>query len=223
MINIAIAGANGRMGQLIMHAVENNPEFKLIAKLTRTSIQLPGKNNGQVDIVLIDFTIPEATLIHLNMALQYGYPMVIGTTGFTEAQKHTLKAAAQKIPIVFSPNMSLGMNVNYKVLALAEKLLKNKADMAILDMHHKHKKDAPSGSALRMAEVMSSDIPITSMRLGENIGSHTAFFSLEGETLEIIHRATDRTAFAKGALQAAKWVLHQAPGLYDMQDVLEFK
>ncbi|HEV2523645.1 MAG TPA: dihydrodipicolinate reductase C-terminal domain-containing protein, partial [Gammaproteobacteria bacterium] len=137
--------------------------------------------------------------------------------------------AAQIIPIVFSPNMSVGVNIMYKLLAFAANLLKEhagvSADVAIVDIHHQHKKDAPSGTALRMAEVIrnaASDpsINLSSVRLGDIIGEHSALFALAGERIEITHKATNRSLFAMGALQAAKWVVSQEPGLYDMQDVL---
>lgn len=217
MINIALGGSTGRMGQLLKKAIEQDTETQL-------------KDVIEPIDVFIDFSVPSATLEYLEVCLNRSCAMVIGTTGLNESQKAVLKKASNHIPIVFSPNMSIGINVCYKLLDLASKILKDhQADIGISDIHHKHKKDAPSGTALRMGEVISkargqtlpeSGIQITSQRIGEVMGDHTVLFALPNEQIEITHKANDRLLFALGALKAAKWVKDKPPNLYDMQDVL---
>lgn len=231
MIHIAVGGARGRMGQLIIQTMKEDRDTILSTEIVRSDLNHYARLGESPIDVWIDFTTPGATLNHVEICAQRGYSMVIGTTGFSVEQRQQIQEAAQKIPIVLSPNMSLGINLSFKLLELAAATLKDQAEIAILDIHHKHKKDAPSGTALKMAEVLqiargttsdlgTSKIDISSLRLGDTIGEHTTLFALEGECLEIRHKATDRLAFAKGALQAAKWIMHKGPGLYDMQDVL---
>ena len=234
MIAIAVGGARGRVSQLILQAIEADTDLSLAASISRSDENPHLKAITTPIDVFIDFTTPEATLEYLAICQERRYPMVIGTTGFSELEKVKIAHAAQIIPIVFSPNMSVGVNIMYKLLALAANLLvgadrSNRpgvaTDIAIVDIHHQHKKDAPSGTALRMAEVIrnaASDptINLSSVRLGDTIGEHSALFALAGERIEITHKATNRLLYAMGALQAAKWVVSQAPGLYDMQDVL---
>lgn len=230
MIHVAVGGARGRMGQLIIQAMKEDRDTILSTEIVRSDLNHYARLGESPIDVWIDFTTPAATLNHVEICAQRGYSMVIGTTGFSVEERRQIQEAAKKIPIVLSPNMSLGINLSYKLLELAAATLKNQAEIAILDIHHKHKKDAPSGTALRMAEVIRNamdigsdqedNIDISSLRLGDTIGEHTTLFALEGERLEIRHKATDRFAFAKGALQAAKWIMHQEPGLYNMQDVL---
>lgn len=232
MIAIAVGGARGRISQFIIQAIEANKDCLLVAKISRSdpSSRLDALNTP-VD-VFIDFTTPAATLEYLEICQACKYPMVIGTTGFSEVEKVKIAHAAQIIPIVFSPNMSIGVNISYQILALTASLLKKHAgiaaDVSITDIHRKDKKDAPSGTALRMAEVIRNasanykkqKINISSVRLGDTIGEHSAVFALPGEQIEITHKASDRSLYAMGALQAAKWIVNQEPGLYDMQDVL---
>jgi 4-hydroxy-tetrahydrodipicolinate reductase len=234
MIAIAVGGARGRVSQLILQAIEADTDLSLAASISRSDESRHLKTMTTPIDVFIDFTTPAATLEYLAICQERRYPMVIGTTGFSELEKVKIAHAAQIIPIVFSPNMSVGVNIMYKLLALAANLLvgadrSNRpgvaTDIAIVDIHHQHKKDAPSGTALRMAEVIrnaASDptINLSSVRLGDTIGEHSALFALAGERIEITHKATNRLLYAMGALQAAKWVVSQAPGLYDMQDVL---
>ncbi len=236
MIHIAVSGAHGRMGQLIVKAVEADKNMKLAGKIIRTdpisTKEVFSPKKVPLD-VLIDFAPPEAVLEHLAFALQHNTRMVIGTTGFTEDQKNQIKIAAKKIPIVCAPNMSIAVNVAYKLLDIAANLLTDKADIAITDLHHKNKKDAPSGTALHMAEIMersflkrgnkNSNVAMASLRLGNATGEHKVLFSLDGETLEITHRALDPSAYVRGAIEAAKWLMQQKPDLYDMQDVLDLK
>jgi 4-hydroxy-tetrahydrodipicolinate reductase len=230
MIAIAVGGAHGRVNQLILQAIEADKDFSLAASISRSDPSRHLKAMTAPIDVFIDFTTPVATLEHLRTCQERRYPMVIGTTGFSELEKVKIAHAAQIIPIVFSPNMSIGVNITYKLLALAANLLvgadrSNRPDVAIVDIHHQHKKDAPSGTALRMAEVIRNaasnpTVNLSSVRLGDIIGEHSALFALAGERIEITHKATNRSLYAIGALQAAKWVVSQESGLYDMQDVL---
>jgi 4-hydroxy-tetrahydrodipicolinate reductase len=226
MIQVAVVGARGRIGRLIVEAVKQDQETHLCAELSRATNHSLLHATAPIDIV-IDFTAPVATLAHLKICQDQGYGMVIGTTGFTKAEQTEISKAAKDIPIVFSPNMSIGVNVSFKLLEVAASILQGKADVAILDLHHKHKQDAPSGTALKMAEIIKNAsgakitaLEMSSARVGEVVGDHSILFVLNGERLEIIHRATDRALFAKGAIHATKWLVDQKPGLYDMQDVL---
>lgn len=194
--------------------------------------------------VIVDFTTPEATMEILAGAEHKKIPMVIGTTGISDGQKKTLARASRAIPIVMSPNMSLGVNLMFRIAAEAAGALGNGYDVEILEAHHRMKKDAPSGTALRLAEDVagalkrelkkvavyqrkgfigerkSSEIGIQVIRGGDIVGDHTVLFAGPGERLEITHRATSREAFARGALAAARWIVKQRPGLYDMRHVL---
>jgi len=229
MIKVVVGGAKGRVNQFILQAIEADKEVSLVASLSRSDPHTQLNALKMPVDVFIDFTTPTATLEFLEICEKRKYPMVIGTTGFSELEKVKIAHASRTIPIVFSPNMSVGINISYQLLALAAKLLKEQAgitpDVAIVDIHHQHKKDAPSGTALRMADVIrstshDSKVSLSSVRLGDTIGEHSALFALAGERIEITHKATNRSLYAAGALQAAKWVVNQAPGLYDMQDVL---
>lgn len=225
MIRIALSGANGRMGMAIREAIALDQSFSLVAELTRDSGLTPLENNPEV---LIDFTTPSATLEYLEACKKRDLPMVIGTTGFTSAEKDILIAASQRLPIVFSPNMSVGVNISLVVLDRITEILGKNTSVLLKETHHKHKKDKPSGTALQMATVINDRAgktviapgDIESLRLEELIGVHSATFCLAGESLEVTHRASDRLIFANGALTAARWLIHQNPGLYDMKDVL---
>jgi 4-hydroxy-tetrahydrodipicolinate reductase len=217
VIQIALTGVRGRMGQLIAKAIEEDKN---------TTLVLNEKEATKCD-VFIDFTAPMATLEYLKIACALKVPLVIGTTGFTPAEKNSMAEASSLIPIVYSPNMSIGMNLVYQLLRTATDVLKERASVGIIDIHHRHKKDAPSGTALRMVEVIQEagqareQIQVSSLRLGEGSGTHQALFSWAGEEIEIIHRAANRDCFAEGALEAAKWIIGKPPGLYGMQDVLK--
>lgn len=178
--------------------------------------------------VMIDFTAPEATVAHVQLAQRLGKPLVIGTTDLSAEQQATLKAAAQKIAIVFSPNMSIGVNVLFELAALAAQRLGKGYDVEVVEAHHKHKKDAPSGTAKRLAEVLAqargqeaSAIPVHAVRAGDIVGDHTIMLAGPAERLELTHRAHSRDVFAQGALRAAAFVTAQRAGLYDMSHVLQ--
>ena len=230
MINIGLAGAEGRVGQLVIKAIDEDENYFLAAKFVQNFD--PQNISKSIDVI-IDFSAVEAVNKHLKICLDNNYRYVLGVTGISQEQKHLLIEASKKIPIVFAPNMSIGMNITFKILELTENILKKlpEHEVALLDFHHKHKKDAPSGTALKMAEVINSvsdrkiDVKtaISSIRAGDTIGEHSAIFTLAGERIEITHRSTNRSLYAKGALQAAKWIIDKKPGLYDMQDVLELK
>jgi 4-hydroxy-tetrahydrodipicolinate reductase len=226
MIRIALTGANGRMGQSITQAIANDQETSLVLKMYRTTaIEILKHHQGLMD-VLIDFSLPFATLEYLKIACDLKIPLVIGTTGFSEKEKALIKAASSTIPIVFSPNMSIGINLMYRLLAMSAKTLKDRGEVGIIDIHHRHKKDAPSGTAKEMAAVLEAvihnpdQISMASLRVGDQSGTHQALFSWEGETLEITHRSSDRQGYALGSILAAKWILGKPPKLYNMQDVL---
>ena len=182
---------------------------------------------GRGDVV-IEFTTPEATLAHVQVAQTQRKPMVIGTTGLSEAQVGQLRAAAKAIPIVFSPNMSPGVNVLFELAQRAAERLGPSYDVEVLESHHRQKKDAPSGTAKRLAELLAavrkqpaSSVPVHAIRAGDIIGDHTVVLAGPAERLELTHRAQSREVFARGALRAAQFVHSQPPGLYDMSHVLK--
>ncbi|OOG23344.1 4-hydroxy-tetrahydrodipicolinate reductase, partial [Thioalkalivibrio denitrificans] len=194
--------------------------------------------------VLIDFTRPEGTLAHLEICRKAGRAMVIGTTGFSEEQKQVIRDAAKEIPLVFAPNMSVGVNLCLKLLDLAARVLGDDVDIEVIEAHHRHKVDAPSGTALRMGEVVAEalgrdlaacaiygreghtgerdpkTIGFETIRAGDIVGEHTVMFAGAGERVEITHKASSRMTFARGAVRAAGWLSGRPAGLYDMQDVL---
>lgn len=264
MIKVIVAGAAGRMGQRIVHMVRENPEVKLVGAMERPghpalnqdaglvaglgSLGVPilpsvESIEGNVD-VLIDFTSPEATMSHLRAASGRGFAMVIGTTGIGGDMLAEVKSLTRKIACVMAPNMSVGVNVMFKLAGEMARILGPDYDMEILEAHHRFKKDAPSGTAVRLAQILASsagrdlervgvyarkgmigertreEIGIQTWRAGDITGEHTVMFGGIGERLELIHRAHNRDNFAKGAVRAAVWVVKQPPGLYDMQDVL---
>lgn len=259
MIKIAVGGAEGRMGQCVSQLILQDPETELVAKLTRPTnnvvknqnelIRNNSSESEQAIInrlasfippncnILIDFTNPIVALQHLEFCRERALGMVIGVTGFTAEQKAIIQAAAKNIPIVFAPNMSIGVNISFKLLNIAaqilnKKILNNTVGVAIQEIHHKYKKDAPSGTALKMGEIIAdawgqslqeAEINFASARVGEVMGDHSVLFALNGEQIEIKHKTESRTIFATGALLAAKWLHHQPSGLYDMQDVLGLK
>lgn len=235
MTKIIVIGAAGKMGERIIANASRDSGLKVIG-----GTELPGSpavgKNGIVDSlakiitqadVVIDFTVAAATVPNLEIAAQAGKAMVIGTTGHSEEQKKAMQKLSKKIPIVMAPNMSLGVNVMWKLLSEAAKVLGGDFPVAVRETHHIHKKDAPSGTALKMMEVLAAalgkkrdDIPCESIRAGEEVGDHIATFEGAGETLTVRHQAKSRDTFALGALRAAKWVAGKKPGLYDMFDVL---
>ncbi len=262
-LNIAIAGASGRMGRVLLEAVASAPDLRLHAALERAGSPFLGRDAGEMagvaqqvaiaadlDValkgasVLIDFTRPEATLAHIEACRQRQVAMVIGTTGFDTVGKAAIAEAARAIPIVFAPNMSVGVNLVFKLLDMASRVLNEGYDIEIIEAHHRHKVDAPSGTALRMGEVIAqalgrdlkecavygregvtgerqpSTIGFATVRGGDIVGDHTALFAGVGERVEISHKAGSRMTFALGALRAARFLAGKQSGLYDMQDVL---
>jgi 4-hydroxy-tetrahydrodipicolinate reductase len=260
---IVIAGASGRMGRALLEAVAADTGCALHAALERPGGRFIGQDAGMLggapngaiigdDVhaaltgadVFIDFTRPEGTLEHLAACRAAGVRMVIGTTGFDAAGKAAIVAAGSSIPIMFAPNMSVGVNLVFKLLETAAQVLAQGYDIEIVEAHHRHKVDAPSGTALRMGEVIAAalgrdlaacavygregvtgerspdTIGFATVRGGDIVGDHTALFAGIGERVEITHKASSRATFAHGAARAARWLMSQRPGVYDMQDVL---
>lgn len=259
---IAIAGSSGRMGRALLEATIKSPQCELAAALVRKGSAWVGREvsaliggdsmltlTDQLSVLknvdcLVDFTRPECTLEYLSWCCEHEVNMVIGTTGFTAAEKTLLEEASQKIAIVFAPNMSVGVNVTLKLLSMAAKLLPEDYDIEIVEMHHRHKVDAPSGTAKQMGEVVantlgrdlkdcavygregitgerdSRTIGFSTMRGGDVVGDHTVVFAGIGERIEISHKASSRQAFSQGALRAARFLADKRTGLYDMSDVL---
>jgi 4-hydroxy-tetrahydrodipicolinate reductase len=265
-IKIAIAGSSGRMGRILLENVLQSEDLVLHTALEHSSSALLGKDAGELigtpcgvkisaDVaaalkgadVLIDFTRPEGTLHHLDICRKLGVNMVIGTTGFNAQQKAQLGAAGKDIGIVFAPNMSVGVNLVFKLLETASRVLSQGYDIEIIEAHHRHKVDAPSGTALGMGEVIAktlgrdldkcavygregvtgerdpSSIGFATVRGGDIVGDHTVMFAGTGERIEITHKASSRATFAMGALRAARFLKEHPAGMYDMQDVLKLK
>ncbi|WP_317201290.1 4-hydroxy-tetrahydrodipicolinate reductase [Janthinobacterium sp.] len=265
-LKIAIAGAGGRMGRILIEAVLDAPDATLSGALDRAgsanvgsdAAAFLGKPSGVLISAelaeglagadfLIDFTRPEGSLQHLAYCAEHGIKMIIGTTGFDAAGKAAIAAAAEKTAIVFAPNMSVGVNVTLKLLELAAQNLAEGYDIEIIEAHHRHKVDAPSGTALKMGEVVAgalgrelkdcavygregvtgerdpSTIGFATIRGGDIIGDHTVLFAGIGERIEISHKSSSRASYAHGALRAARFLADKSSGLYDMQDVLALK
>ncbi len=267
MVRIAVAGAAGKMGSRIVALSREYDSIKLTGAFERKSHKDIGKDAGVIagmsetcvilsdDIekvldeanVVIDFTHTDSTLEHLKAASAKGKAMVIGTTGFTKDQLEEIKALTKKIPCVMASNMSLGVNLLLKVLQDVARALGDDYDIEIIEAHHRMKKDAPSGTAMKMAQVIAQavnrdlddaavyarkgmigartkkEIGIQTIRAGDIVGEHTVLFGGLGERIEITHKASSRDTFARGALKAAIWVHDRPAGLYDMQDVLGLK
>ncbi len=262
LLNIAIAGSSGRMGRALLEAVAQAPDMRLGVALERAGSPFVGKDAGElfgapcgISIgedaatldgchALIDFTRPEATLDHLKICRELGVNIVIGTTGFSAEQKDLIADAGHDIGVVFAPNMSVGVNLSLKLLDIAARVLNEGYDIEIVEAHHRHKVDAPSGTALRMGEVVAnalgrnltecavygregvtgerspSTIGFATVRGGDIVGDHTVLFAGIGERIEITHKASSRATFALGALRAARFLAQRGKGLFDMQDVL---
>ena len=242
MIRIAVVGASGRMGQVIIESINQSDKATLGVSLDKGD-----DLNSVIDQfdVVIDFTRPEATLKYLEICKQANKAMVIGTTGFDEIGLEAINGAAQKIPVVFAPNMSIGVNLSLKLLAMAAKVIGEESDIEIVEAHHRHKVDAPSGTALKMGEVVANalgrdlskcaiygregieqprdrqTIGFSTIRGGDVVGEHTVSFFMEGERVEITHKASSRLTFANGAVRASVWLKRKPAGLYSMQDILE--
>jgi len=240
-IRVAVAGASGRMGQMLIEAVGHADDLTLAGKLDVGLDIRAGLANAQV---LIDFTRPEGTLAHLAVCRELGVNAVIGTTGFSEAQKAEIAEHAQHIAIMMAPNMSVGVNVVFKLLDMAARALHEGYDIEIIEAHHRHKVDAPSGTALKMGEVIAaalgrdlkdcavyaregvtgerdpSSIGFATVRGGDIVGDHTVLFAGTGERIEITHRSNSRAGYAQGSLRAARFLAGRKVGLFGMNDVL---
>ena len=265
-IRIAVAGASGRMGRMLVESILKAPDTALVAAFEQPDSPFIGKDAGELvglpcgvaisnDVAagvaqadcLIDFTRPEGTLHHLELARAAGCGMVIGTTGFSADGKAAIAAAAEHIPVVFAPNMAVGMNAVFKLLDVAARILNEGYDIEIIEAHHRHKVDAPSGTALRMGEVVADalgrdldacaiygregvtgerdgqTIGFSTIRGGDIVGDHTVLFAGIGERIEITHKSGSRMPYAAGSLRAARFIAPRKSGLFDMQDVLGLK
>jgi len=265
-LNVAVAGAGGRMGRMLIETVLASQDLHLKAALEQSGNALVGRNAGQLvgaqsdagisdDIeaslagcdFLVDFTRPEGTMTHLAACRRLGVRMVIGTTGFSEQQQLLIQDAGRELAIAMAPNFSVGVNVTFKLLDVAAAALRHGYDVEILEAHHRHKVDAPSGTALRMGEVVAralgrdlrqcaiygregvtgaradETIGFSAVRGGDLVGDHTVMFIGAGERLEITHRASSRANFAQGALRAGRFLMSKQTGFFDMFDVLGFR
>lgn len=264
MMRVAIVGASGRMGLTLIQAVTQAPALTLTVAIDRADSPVMGKDAGEaagagtvgINItdnlaavidqfdVLIDFTRPDVSIEYLEHCRQAGKRMVIGTTGFSDAQKAQITEAAKTTAIMMAPNMSVGVNLTLKLLEMAAKIMGDYTDIEIIEAHHRHKVDAPSGTALRMGEVIAKTlnrdlkdcavygregitgerdrktIGFSTIRAGDIVGEHTVMFADEGERVEITHKASSCMTFANGAVRAAVWLGDKPNGLFDMQDVL---
>ena len=236
MIKLGITGACGKMGRRIFELAGQDKEFEVALALEKKGTPLIGRELGRLKVssnldglflvdVLVDFTLPEAANEHLDYAAKYKKALVLGTTGLTDAQKSKVEEVSKVVPIVFTPNMSIGVNVLFFMLPEIAKKLGPDYSVEIVEAHHKLKKDAPSGTAKKLAEVITQvtkkEIPMHSIRLGDIFGDHTVVFCGNSERIEIKHQAHSRDLFAVGALKAAKWIFNKPAGLYSMQDVLK--
>lgn len=223
MIKICVSGSNGKMGSRIIDLAKEDPGLECVE-----SFDIDGNAEEAIKgcDCLIEFTTPKATIEHLAICQKDKKAMVIGTTGLSEDEKNKIKEASADIPIVFSPNMSVGVNLLFKLVGDTSKVLGNEYEISILEAHHEQKKDAPSGTAKEMAGIVKSvkgsdtDVAISSIREGEIVGEHTITFESEEDLIEITHSAKTRDIFAKGALKAAKFVAGKKSGLFAMKDVL---
>ncbi|HEY4284459.1 MAG TPA: 4-hydroxy-tetrahydrodipicolinate reductase [Chthoniobacterales bacterium] len=221
-VRVLLIGSLGRMGQAIANLAGSDPDLEIVARCDRDNSIEAGMKMCEV---AIDFSATDATEEVCRLARQNQKRLVIGTTGHTAAQKDLIENAAKSVPIVLASNFSVGVNALFWLSRRAARLLGEKFRVEIVETHHKTKKDAPSGTAKSLAEILQAEkpgteIPVHSFREGEVVGEHTVVFAGPGEQLELKHKAESRETFASGALAAAKWVMNQPPGLYSMQDVL---
>jgi 4-hydroxy-tetrahydrodipicolinate reductase len=236
MIKLGVAGVLGRMGRRIFELASKDKEFEVNLALEKKGIPPIGKGLGKIKIssnpdglflvdAFIDFTSPQATIEHLNYIAKYKKPTVIGTTGLNPQEINKVQEVSKVVPIVFSPNMSVGVNVLFTILPDIAKRLGADYNIEIVEVHHKAKKDAPSGTAKKFAGVLKDatkkDIPTHSIRLGDIVGDHTVIFCGNSERIEVKHQAHSRDLFALGALKAVKWIMDKPAGLYSMQEVLK--
>ena len=265
-VKVAILGCSGRMGRNLIQAAIEHKSVELVGGSVRFGSSFENFDLGEIAgvgaigqktttdyqtllaaDVLIDFTSIEATLEHLNWCQQHNKALVIGTTGFSDSQVETIKTAGEKIPVVLAPNTSVGVNLLFKLLEVTTKAIGDYTDIEIFEAHHRFKKDAPSGTAVKMGQVIADTlgrdlnkvavygregiteersretIGFATVRAGDIIGEHTAYFADIGERLELTHKASSRMTFALGAMRAAFWLSEATPGFYDMQDVLGLK
>jgi 4-hydroxy-tetrahydrodipicolinate reductase len=266
-VKVGVTGAAGRMGRTLIEAISVAPNLELAAAIERPDSTLLGADVGELtgqgkngvvlvgDLasvienidVLIDFTVPAATVENIIVCAGHGKAIVIGTTGFTPQQQAELDMASQKSPVCKASNYSVGVNLCFQLLDTAARVLGDDSDIEIYEAHHRHKVDAPSGTALSMGEVVASalgrnladvavygreghtgarerdTIGFATVRAGDIVGDHTVTFAAEGERVEITHKASSRMSFARGAVRAAAWLVKQPVGLFDMQDVLGFR
>ena len=266
-IRVAVTGAGGRMGKMLIEAVSMFDGAELTVALERPESSLLGADAGELagigtngvsvadnlaDVidqfdVLVDFTVPQATLANAHLCFGAGKSLVVGTTGFTDAEKSQLQAYGEQGSLCIAANYSTGVNVSLKLLQMAAKAMGDDVDIEVVEAHHRHKVDSPSGTALAMGEAVASTlgrdlnevavygregivgardrdtIGFATVRGGDVVGDHTVMFMAEGERLEITHKASSRMSFARGAVRAAAWLVAQPAGLYDMQDVLGLK
>lgn len=267
MMRIAVIGAAGRMGKTLIQAITDANGVELGAAIVEPTSSLIGADAGEVagvgklgvsivsDIqdcvadfdVLIDFTTPALSVANAAYCAENGKSIVIGTTGLDDEQKAQLAESGKKTSVVFAPNMSVGVNLTLKLLSLAAQILGDDYDVEVVEAHHRHKVDSPSGTALRMGEVVAEalgrdlkecavygregqigprtqkEIGFETIRAGDVVGEHSVWFATEGERIEIVHKASSRMTFAKGAVRASAWLANKEAGLYDMQDVLNLK
>ena len=267
MIRVAVVGAVGRVGRMLLEAVAGDEQCQLGAAVIKQGESLLGVDAGELvgvgplgvpltdDLaqvvddfdVLIDFTTPPATMAHVELCRVHAKGIVIGTTGLSQEQKDTLARAAQKTAVVFAPNMSIGVNLVLRLLEVAARVLGDEADIEIIEAHHRHKVDSPSGTALKMGEVVADTLgrdlqacalygregPIgpreretigfATVRGGDVVGDHTVLFACEGERIEVTHKASSRMIYVRGALRAVHFIADKRAGLFDMQDVLDLK
>lgn len=266
-MRVAVIGASGRMGKFLIAAVQQEEESELGAAIVKQGSSLVGADAGEVagvgkvgvavvdslsacvdDFdVLIDFTTPTLTLENAAFCAAHGKAIVVGTTGLTEQETSQLQTFGQSTQMVFAPNMSVGVNVTLKLLEMAAKILGDDYDVEVIEAHHRHKVDSPSGTALKMGEVVAGalgrdlkecavygregqigprtqkEIGFETIRAGDVVGDHSVWFATEGERVEIVHKASSRMTFAKGAVRAAVWLKDKPKGMFDMQDVLGLK
>ena len=265
-MKFAVAGATGKMGKMLIETIMRSPNAQLTGALEHPASPLLGTDAGaflgqQTNVLitddlakglagaeyLIDFTRPEGTLLHLEAAKRAGVKMIVGTTGFTHEQLQQLRSAADTIAMVFAPNMSVGVNATLKILQVAAQLLKQGYDIEIVEAHHRHKVDAPSGTALKMGEVIAeaigrdlkdcavyeryghtgerdpSTIGFSTIRGGDIVGDHTVLFAGTGERIEVTHKSSSRATYAQGSLRAVRFLAGQQTGLFDMFDVLSLR
>ncbi|PLX89083.1 MAG: 4-hydroxy-tetrahydrodipicolinate reductase [Desulfuromonas sp.] len=266
-MKVAIIGAAGRMGIRLVHAVLEADGLEVAGAIERSGHPQLGQDIGRIagvdelgvlvsdDLaatmndadVLIDFTFPDVTLNNLEICAKLGKMVVSGSTGFTPEQRAAAEQYAKQIPVVLAPNMSVGVNACFKLLKETAKILGDDFDVEVVELHHNKKKDSPSGTAVRMGEVVADalgrdynqvanyhregmcgerspqEIGMQTVRGGDIVGEHTVYFIGMGERIEISHRAMSRDMFARGAARACQWIAHQGPGIYDMQDVLNLK